>query len=117
MVVEQLNRVGFSVRDYRLLQGALARPQTTFEDSLLYPTFELQAAALMHSVVKNHALFDGNKRSSWLILQMFAGLNGMKVTASADEAYEFVLAVAKDQMTLDDAADWIARHLIVISLG
>jgi len=117
LVVAQLNRVGFKVRDYRLLEAALERPQTTFGGQWLYPTFELQCAALMHSIIKNHPLFDGNKRSSWFVLQMFAGLNGLKVQADAEASFDFVLALATDQLTLEDAAVWIARHLIVTTLG
>lgn len=117
LVVEQLTRVGFLVRDHRLLEAALERPQATFGGEPLYETFELQAAAMVHSIIKNHPLFDGNKRSSWFLLQIFAGLNELKVQASVQDALEFVLAVATDELTLEQSAVWISEHLIVTSLG
>jgi len=117
LVLPLLEKVGFRVRDHGLLDAALARPQATFGGVQLYDSFELQAAALVHSVIKNHPMIDGNKRSSWFVLGIFASLNDMTVEATQDEIVEFVLAMATDELTLEDAADWIARHLIVTSLG
>ena len=50
------------VRDVGLLDSALARPQSSAFGEDAYPTLRLKAAALMHSLVKNHSLMDGNKR-------------------------------------------------------
>lgn len=51
-----------AVRDRGLLASAAARPATTVSGSDAYPTFAEKAAALMHSLARNHALVDGNKR-------------------------------------------------------
>jgi death-on-curing protein len=50
------------VRDYGLLESALARPQSTVFGEDAYPGLHEKAAALLHSLVSNHALIDGNKR-------------------------------------------------------
>jgi len=117
LVVRLLEKVGFRVRDLNLLDAALARPQATFGGQQLYPTFELKAAAMAHYIIKNHPLFDGNKRGSWIVIGVFAGLNDMTLEATSDEIVDFVLAVATDQISLEEAAEWIASHLIVTSLG
>jgi hypothetical protein len=54
------------VRDIGLLGSAAARPQTTAFGDDAYPDIWTKAAALLHSIVKNHALVDGNKRLGWL---------------------------------------------------
>ena len=54
------------VRDVGLLAAACARPEVMVLGEDAYPTVELKAAALLHSIVRNHALVDGNKRLAWL---------------------------------------------------
>ena len=68
-----------------------------------YPTLHDKAAALLHSIVRNHALVDGNKRLGLAAVIAFYGLNGRRLTISNDEAYDFVIAVAAGQ--IDDVAE------------
>ena len=63
------------IRDVGLLASAVARPQTTVGGEDAYPTIWLKAAALLQSVVGNHALVDGNKRLGWLSAAVFLELN------------------------------------------
>jgi len=72
-----------------------------------YPTIELKAAALMHSIVCNHALEDGNKRLGWLALVVFAGSNGYRLTLTQDEAFSLTMAVASGE--LRDVSEIAAR--------
>lgn len=88
------------VRDHGLLASAATRPQTTVFGEDAYPTTHLKAAALMHSLARNHALVDGNKRLAWLATWVFLDLNGLPLIVDDDEAVEFVLGVADG--TLDD---------------
>ena len=108
-------RVGFYVRDLGLLDSALARPRTTLFGDDAYPTLHLKGAALMHSVIKNHALVDGNKRTSWFALTAFLFINGYHLEMSSDVAVELTLAVANDQITLEEAARVIEQHLVPLS--
>jgi death-on-curing protein len=108
-------RVGFYVRDIGLLDSALARPRTTLFGDDAYPTLHLKGAALMHSVIKNHAMVDGNKRTSWFALTAFLFINGYHLEMSADVAVELTLAVANDQITLEEAARVIEQHLVPLS--
>jgi death on curing protein len=52
------------LRDFGLLESAVLRPQaTTFGDDA-YPTLHEKAAALLHSLARNHPFVDGNKRTA-----------------------------------------------------
>jgi death-on-curing protein len=82
------------VRDHGLLESALARPQTTVFGDHAYPTVEEKAAALLHSIARNHALVDGNRRLALAGTIAFLGMNGWRLTLSNDEAYDLVMAVA-----------------------
>lgn len=90
------------VRDYGLLQSALARPQTTAFDADAYPSLAEKAAALLHSLARNHALVDGNKRLALAATLAFLGINGRRLTLSNDQAYELVMSVASGE--LDEVA-------------
>jgi death-on-curing protein len=82
------------VRDPGLLAAAAARPATTVFQQDAYPTVHEKAAALLHSIVCNHALVDGNKRLGLACTIGFLGVNGWRLTLTNDEAYELVIAVA-----------------------
>jgi death on curing protein len=92
-----------AVRDFGLLESALARPQATAFGEDAYHGLDEKAAALLHSLARNHALVDGNKRLGLAAIIAFYGLNGRRLTLSNDAAYELVMAVAAGQ--LDTVAD------------
>ncbi|MBW3662476.1 MAG: type II toxin-antitoxin system death-on-curing family toxin [Actinobacteria bacterium] len=95
------------VRDVGLLDAAVARPRSTAFGEDAYPTLELKATALLHSLVKNHALVDGNKRLAWLATTVFLDLNGATVELTADEAFDLVMAAAVGDLDVEG----IAQHL------
>lgn len=97
------------VRDMGLLDSASHRPRVTVFGSDAYPLLDEKAAVLLESVVRNHALVDGNKRLSFLALVVFYGLNGVELDVADDDAYEFVIAMASGQMTYQEAAVQLAR--------
>jgi len=98
----------YVVRDYGLLEAALTRPQATAFGKDAYPTLDAKAAALLHSLGRNHALIDGNKRLALAALIAFYGLNGRRLTLTNDAAYDLVMNVASGQL---DSADEIAAVL------
>lgn len=83
------------VRDIGLLESAAARPQTTVFGEDAYPTLCSKAAALLDSIVNNHALVDGNRRLGLAALLVFLRLNGRSLTLTNDHAYDLVIAVAE----------------------
>ena len=114
--LEQIHFLGFHVRDVGLLQSSLARPNTTLYVADAYPSLDLKAAALMHSIVTSHPLIDGNKRTAWALMITFVLLNGFEVVAETDDAFDFVLGVATESRDLDSLASWIAAHRVPHSL-
>ena len=102
-VAERILGADVKVRDHGLLESALARPRATAFGQDAYPTLDEKAAALLHSLARNHALVDGNKRLALGGLIAFYGVNGRRLTLTNDAAYELVTAVAAG--TLDDVAD------------
>ena len=87
------------VRDYGLLESELARPMATVFGHDAYPSLHTKAAALLHSLARNHALVDGNKRLAWLATAVFLALNGHDVHAPDDELFDFVIAVADGSLS------------------
>ena len=53
---------------------------------------------LLHSIVRNHALVDGNKRLGLAAVIAFYGLNGRRLTMTNNEAYDSVIAVAGGEL-------------------
>jgi death on curing protein len=92
------------VRDAGLLDAACARPRSTVFGEDAYPTLEEKAAALLHSLVRNHALVDGNKRLGWLATAVFLDLNGRPPSLSDDEAFALVMAIAEGTLDVDEIA-------------
>lgn len=95
------------VRDAGLLDSAAARPRATLFGAEAYPDLETKAAALVQSLVGNHALIDGNKRLGLAALIAFLGVNGRRLTWTNDEAHDIIIAIASGE--LDDVAAIAAR--------
>jgi death on curing protein len=82
------------VGDYGLLESALARPRASVFGRDAYPGLHLKAAALLHSLARNHALSDGNKRLAWTACRTFLAINGQWISAPEDDRFQFVIQVA-----------------------
>ena len=94
--------LGFApeLRDAGLLESAAARPRATAFGEEAYPDLHAKAAALLHSLARNHPLVDGNKRLALSGTIAFLGMNGVRLTLSEDEAHDLIVAVAAG--ALDD---------------
>lgn len=100
-----------AVRDTGLLAAAAARPQLTVFGEDAYPSFEEKTAALLHSLVRTHAIVDGNKPLAWSAARIFCLLNGRDLTYSVDEAEDLMLRAASGRLHVPDIATWLAAHL------
>ena len=100
------------IRDIGLLESACARPQTTIFGDLAYPTLIEQAAALVHSLARNHPLIDGNKRLAWSGMKVFLSLNSTHLSYTVDDAEQFVLMIARGEMEVPEIAAWLDAHVI-----
>ncbi|MGD2131001.1 MAG: type II toxin-antitoxin system death-on-curing family toxin [Lysobacterales bacterium] len=75
-----------SVRDRGLLESALYRAQSGYNESL-----DEMAAALFGSLLINHPFADGNKRVALFSTDVFLRLSGWKIRAGAKAAYAFLM--------------------------
>lgn len=91
------------VRDVGLLEAALARPRTTVLGADAYPDPPAKAAALLHALLHNQPLIDGNKRLAWTAAAVFLGANGHRATLPDDAVVALVEAVAAGELTDVDA--------------
>jgi death-on-curing protein len=110
LTVEQALRIArtavggpIHVRDVGLLEAAVHRPRTSVLGQDAYPDLLSKAAALLHSLARNHPLVDGNKRLAWLATYVFCAKNGVELDARDDAAYELVIGVASG--SIDDVSE------------
>ncbi len=94
------------VRDLGQLEAALFRPQTGYYDDEI-----AQAAAMWESLSQNHAFVDGNKRVAFAAMFSFLIINGVSLTATAEEVWTFVSALYESQRFRFEALDaWLRLH-------
>lgn len=109
-VAERTLGPGYAVRDYGLLEAALARPRATAFGKDAYPDLDAKAAALLHSIARDHALTDGNTRLALAAVIAFYGLNGRRLTLTSDEAYNLVMSIAAGQLDTAAGVAAVIRH-------
>ena len=114
LTVEQALRIAraavggpIHVRDIGLLEAAVHRPRTSVLGQDAYPDLLTKAAALLHSLARNHPVVDGNKRLAWLATYTFLAKNDVVLEADDDPAYDLVVSVAAG--TIDDVEEIAAR--------
>ncbi|MCU0482241.1 MAG: type II toxin-antitoxin system death-on-curing family toxin [Anaerolineae bacterium] len=98
------------LRDVDLLESAVLRPMTSAFGEDAYVTIHDKAAALFHSLSRNHAFVDGNKRTSVLATILFLELNGYTVTWDAEQALEFVLQIAQGATDWEVISEWLQAN-------
>ncbi|MFQ5616633.1 MAG: type II toxin-antitoxin system death-on-curing family toxin, partial [Anaerolineales bacterium] len=101
---------GHGVRDLGLLEAAVMRPQATFGGEELYPEVFLKAAALLHSLIRNHPFVDGNKRTGITAAGLFLMQNGHQLAASNPELEAFALSVATSGLEIEALATWLEEN-------
>lgn len=90
---------GYIIRDPGLLESATARPQATVFGADAYPALWDKAAALLHSIAKNHPLIDGNKRLAITAGAIFLARNSVNIDGLNEElAYDLMIAVATGEL-------------------
>lgn len=99
-----------AVRDLGLLSAAAQRPVTSLYGEEAYPSLSDKGAVLLESIVRNHALVDGNKRLGWLSLVVFLGLNGTTLDVTDDDAYDLVISVAEGRRSWESTSRWLTEH-------
>jgi death-on-curing protein len=95
------------VRDMSLLEAALLRPTTSAFGEDAYPTPQEKAAALLHSLARNHPFADGNKRTATIAVIFMLQVNGLCVAWKPEDALAHIIAIAEGKLSVQDFAAWL----------
>lgn len=98
------------LRDVGVLESALQRPFQTFGGEDLYPSPLEKTAALMESLIVNHPFVDGNKRTGYILGRVLLVESGYDFTASEDERYDFVIAIASGDLRYEQILAWLQTN-------
>jgi len=111
---KQTHKFGGSagLRERGGLESAAARPAMTFGGEDLYTDLPAKAAALLHSLVMNHPLVDGNKRVGASAAELFVLLNDAMLDASDAEMEKTTLAIARGEMDVEPLTIWFRQRLV-----
>ena len=104
----------WQIGDMGMLASAAARPQASAFGQDAYRAVEMKAAALLHSLVRHHAMVDGNKRLGWSAAAVFLRQNGLDIDMPEDTAYDLVIAVAEGQLDVAAITDSLSRHVVAM---
>ncbi|MBE9226823.1 type II toxin-antitoxin system death-on-curing family toxin [Phormidium sp. LEGE 05292] len=107
---DQIQQHGGSlgIRDENLLAASLARPKHLFaydEPDL----FDL-AAAYGYGLAKNHPFIDGNKRTAFMVMYVFLGLNRYLIEVPEKEVVQIMERLATDQENQESLAQWLRKN-------
>jgi death-on-curing protein len=103
------------VRDFGLLESAVAQPLGAFGGEDLYPSLIEKAAALAYSLVSNHPFVDGNKRVAHAAMAVFLILNGYEIECPTDEQEAFWLELAAGERSRAELVKWLSQHVRPLS--
>lgn len=91
-----------------LIESALGRPYSGYHRSM-----DRKAAALLHSMVNNHGFVDGNKRTSWLLVELLLDRSGYALAIPDDEPIDdLVVAVASGDVVFEQLRDWFRTRIV-----
>lgn len=109
---DQIDRYGggHGIRDVSLLESAVFRPQTTFGGEEMYESIFDKAAALIQSIIINHAFLDGNKRTGMVSGIVFLEINKYNLVVSKKELVEIAIRIAKKEMGISEVAKWLKKN-------
>jgi death on curing protein len=99
------------LRDQGALEAAVFRPQTGY-----YNDISEEAAALLESLVNNHAFVDGNKRVGFAVTHTFLLANGFDLDVTSKAAYDFVIkSMEQGKFRFALIHEWIAAHIVPLA--
>lgn len=98
------------IRDEGLIESAANRGNMTFDGIDLYPTTVDKISAITHSLIKNHAFVDGNKRIGVAVMVLLLKLNGIKMSFTQQALINIGLKTAEGTYDVEDIVKWINDH-------
>lgn len=106
----KLHGGSIGVRDWNMFESACLQPYASFGGQDLYSTIFDKAAAFLRSITKDHPFIDGNKRTSIAVAQIMLEINGYQFTGKRKGTYDFLIAVANENLSVDDIAQWLMKY-------
>jgi death-on-curing protein len=97
------------VRDMGAIESAIAKPQHLAAYG--QPDAAELAAAYAYGLAKNHGFSDGNKRTAWMIANVFLDINGYEIEFTAADAYVVVNGLAEGSASEEQLAAWFRKRL------
>lgn len=104
------------IRDENALESALARPRHRWAYGRKVDAANL-AACYGYALARNHPYRDGNKRTAFVAMVVFLGLNGYELEAPEGEVVTTMLRLAGGQLSESALASWIRKHLVPYSIA
>ncbi|NBB84639.1 MAG: type II toxin-antitoxin system death-on-curing family toxin [Bacteroidetes bacterium] len=98
------------INDEALIESALSRPQNKRSYAEEPPSLTELAAAYGFGLAKNHGFRDGNKRTAFMAMYIFLGLNGLRLVAEEPEIVQLMEDVASGVCSEDMLAVWLDKH-------
>jgi death-on-curing protein len=92
-----------------LCESSVHRPQVTTCGEEAYPEFFQKAAALIHSLARNHCLFDSNKRLAWATPKIFCIMNGYDLVLNINVAEKIVADTGKSEFELPQLSEQLRK--------
>ena len=98
------------IRDEGLLSSALARPQNllAYGES---PDAAALAAAYAFGIARNHPFLDGNKRTAFVVMELFLNLNGWTLEADDSDCIAVTESLAAGNVSEKAFAHWLREHV------
>ncbi|QSZ49425.1 type II toxin-antitoxin system death-on-curing family toxin [Arthrobacter sp. D5-1] len=104
---------GAGVLDRNGVYAAADRPSAGYGGHEEYVTIWEKAAVLLHGIASTQCFSDGNKRTAWLAMEAFLGLNNRELRDLPTVTYEsMILLVASDKTKFQPAkvAEWLEEN-------
>lgn len=98
------------IRDMGMLESALGRPRNLWAYSQTPVRLTRLAAAYAFGISSNHPFVDGNKRTAMVLSFAFLDTNGFALTATQEDAYRTILALAAGELSEQELADWFEQN-------
>lgn len=109
---DQIEKYGgaFGLRDLKLLESAVFRPQTTFSGNDLYPTIYDKVSSLMHSIILNHPFVDGNKRTGVVAGLVFLAINKYYLNITNQTLISIALKIENKKWNVQKLSTFLNKH-------
>lgn len=95
------------MRDEGAFLSALDKPRNLFAYGQPQPDLYALAAAYGFGLARNHPFADGNKRTALIAMRLFLKVNGAEFSASSEEKYRMIVALAAGDLLESEVADWL----------